>query len=300
LIGAVIAFALVVEWDYLLAIVLLTVGIVWLAFGALPGRGNGGVALTLFAGLVLWSGAVGFLRLAGARDPQLESVDLTLRNGTRIQDGFYIGRKGDEIYVATNEPRRLHVLTESEVTTLGVGDLVDAEPEEEAVDGDEGDHSTEEGPTTDDLPLGTPSSLEHRDTAVTTIDGVRLLLEVFEPRQSEALLVLDLRLTNDPVPDKPGALFTIGGLLDDGEADVRSPSAETLDGLEIVDRANEADYPVARTEDGRCVCSRSLGRITLAPGESTYLWAAFKRPARDAELELHVPPPFRTLDLGEE
>ncbi len=297
LVGVIVALSRVVRPGYLVAIGLLTVALVWLLLGALSKRPPKGVAWTLFAALALWSGAIGFLREAGAREPQLESADVVLEDGTRLT-GFYLGRNDDAFYVATDSPRRVRVLEQEEVASLDVGERTDAKPAEERDDARDDDGPEGSRPKTKDLPIG-PAGARKFLRAVDTIVGrVELRLEIFEPRRSGKLLVLDLRLTNLSDEEGPATQFAVGNLLDDGAADARGATSDTVDGLEISDGANKMTYPVARTEDGRCLCTRNLSRITLRPGESVFLWAAFKRPPDDAELELHAPQ-FPTLDLGD-
>jgi hypothetical protein len=291
LIGAVVAMTLVVWPRYIVAMTVLTLLLVWLMLGALRGRSAGGVALTVFAALALWSGAVGFLRLAGAREPELETATVERRAAAALT-GFYLGGSGGDVYLASfDRPRRVMLVQEEDVVSLSFGQPAKVEVAE-TDSKDEGGKTgpAEPGVTTPGADGEAPTLIEKRSR----IDGVLLRLEVVGLRRGSGLIAIDFRLTNLETKTS-GRSFVIGRALDDGVNDGRGNEGDSLDGLDVIDPDRNLWYPVARDERGHRLCTGGLNSLVLDPQESAILWATFGRPA-GRSLTLHVPhfPTFQT------
>jgi hypothetical protein len=281
LVGTAIALWRVVELPYLAAIGVVTGALVWLSISALAGRSPAGVALTLFAALALWSGAVGFLRLAGAQDPEnaFETATVEQKDG-RFIDGLYLGGSGGDVYLATRDkPHVVKHVRDEDIALLSV---------DEPGSGGKPSAGERTGGKGGEIPPAGGGTLEVLAFRDTTIDGVELRLEIVGRNEGKRLVTLDLRLTNRS-DRMTGRLFTVGDAFDDGVADGEGNVRDSLDGLMLTDLDASLAYPVARNEDGGCVCTDGLQRISLDPGASTAMNATFGRPQNGGKLELTVP-----------
>jgi hypothetical protein len=294
LIGAMVALGFIVEWGYLLVIGLVTVAFAWLTVGALArhGASGAGAAWTLLAALALWSGVVGFLRLAGARHPELEKATVQLKKGEPVR-GFYLGGSGGDVYIASGDPRVVRLIREEDVADLSVGEAEPVPPSHGVESRNVGGEST--GGQDAEVPglhvFGIPVE--------TMLDGIPLQLEVVGFHRGGTLLTLDLRLKNLSDPSKGARPFTVGDAFDDGVADGQGNVLDSLDALRLTDQNGSLTYPVARDEDGRCVCTDDLRRVTINSGEFTLVTATFGRPGDGAMLLLHARG-FPTLNLQDD
>ena len=94
---------IVMSLGSVVVVLVVTVAGLWLTLGLLAEAPVGRAALSLFAALALWSGAVGFARAAGARVPELEPARVDLKAGS--EHGYLIGRSGDQVFLGPEHGR---------------------------------------------------------------------------------------------------------------------------------------------------------------------------------------------------
>lgn len=284
--GLWLAFAFVlgvwtVTVGWLVTMALFTTVVALVAALALTRSGRRGTALAIAAAIVIWSGALGFFYEAGARYPEETWARVTLTDATVMQ-GMLIARSESRLYLARNsarpaddEARVVEVIDNQNVADLefASADVWD-EPSSGAKDQDGGGTepgdsgfsggSTSGGGGGQSAPA--PVETEDTDVAVTAdLGGATVQVETRRLAVRDRFIALDLAIIN--TSDKP---LVIGTLLSDSQTD-------DLSSIELVDTRDRWAYPVARHDDGICVCSTGLDR-PLDPDQWRYLTALFRLP----------------------
>jgi hypothetical protein len=122
LVGVVVAVSVLMRGWYIVAMVLVTIALIWVTLGALANASRAAVALTLFVALALWAGALGFLRDLGADDPKLETAVVERKDAPTVS-GFYLGGSGTDVYIASeSEPRTVTLIKKDDVVRLSFGE----------------------------------------------------------------------------------------------------------------------------------------------------------------------------------
>ena len=90
------------EPQFVLYVLLLSGGIVWLALGAMNRwRGPGALAWILFGSIAFWSGALAFLSELGAQKVELASVIVQRKSMPLAVHGLFLGRTSKNVYIAS-------------------------------------------------------------------------------------------------------------------------------------------------------------------------------------------------------
>lgn len=120
LVAAVVAVLSDVHVLCSVAVLLVTVGAIWLTVGALVDATRAQGAITLFAAFLLWAGAVSFLRELGLKHPMAEfQYAVVTRTNLPPLCGLYLGGAGGDVYVASNKgPHTVYLVPKNDVVTL--------------------------------------------------------------------------------------------------------------------------------------------------------------------------------------
>ncbi len=298
--------AVLVTPGWFAVMALITVLVLWVTMGALVGKTVGGAAVTLFAGVLAWSGALAILQEAGARDPEPPWAIVTFEDGTTLAGGL-LGRTGDRAYLAFPHDRgddalRRVIVVDNDVIAdfryaeaeLEDGDRIEPRREEsdqprtgagETGAGDDGEGKNGQGGNDGGGGSGGGGGGIGSDAATeTTVTGVEkpirssdVEFHVVELARRPGFLELDASLRNVSGDD-----WTVGDTLSEDERG-------TADGLLVFDPAGRLRYPVAHAA-GRCACSSGLDRVRLSDGDWYHLTATFRAPsAAVTSVDLEVP-----------
>ncbi|WP_162529914.1 MFS transporter [Nocardioides caldifontis] len=288
------AWAVTIGWLTVMAI--FTAVVVLVAALALTQSGRRGTALTIFAAIVIWSGALSFFYEAGARDPEETYARVTLTDAT-VVDGRLVARSGSRLYLAGDSPATsggggpvVEVFDNDNIAALELAetDVWPGRPGDEP-SGDSGfsggspsggDGGEDGGAGEEDGGAGgedggggggsvsepVPVDPDGRGVAMAAeLGGSPLHVEARRLTVRDRFVALDLAVFNPS--DAP---VTIGNQLSDDEE-------PELSSIRLVDTRNRWAYPVARHDDGSCVCSGGLDR-PLEPQQWRNLTALFMRP----------------------
>jgi hypothetical protein len=283
-----VGVARLMEVRYIVAMAVVTLAAIWLTLGALVNRSRLAVALTLFAALALWSGALGFLRDLGASNPELETAFVEPKNAPALS-GFYLGGSGGDVYIASeSKPRTVTLIKKDDVASLSFGEAMSVEPKDTG-EGGGGGKTADKGGGPEPALTPDPTLQDVVAVALGMLDGVPLRLEVMEPQLGKRLMVLNLRLTNRSTLDKgiPRRLI-IGSLFDNQLPGEPSDARDTLDGLSVADLDGSYRHAVAHDTEGQCLCSRLLGSVAVEPGQSVRLYVTFSPAPKDRHFTLQV------------
>jgi hypothetical protein len=285
--GVLIAMGHAVRIPQMVTMAAVSAAALWVTIGALVRRGadDRGVALTLFAAVVLWSGTIGILGNLGATAPELELATVTRVDRT-VASGFYLGGGAGDVYLASTEqpsedaPRTVELIKAADVASLEFGGVQPVPLEDNnATVSASPTPSAPIGEPLPDAPNGNRKPLTH---ITETVQGRRLRLDIgmtLGPR----LVVVDLRLTHLPGGPKSPPL-NVGNLFDDP---LSEPSNST-DGIHFLDVDASRKYAAARDPANRCICSTNLQDVTLDQGQSIVLTTTLGRPPRK-DLLLVIP-----------
>jgi hypothetical protein len=124
-----------------------------------------------------------------------------------------------------------------------------------------------------------------------SIEDSNVLLEVIELRRSGSTAIFSIRLTIPQGADE----VQVASAFDDGidqevdGADILA-SAETLDGITLVDSRNRKRYLVGRDSRGACVCDSELTNDYVEDGVPLELSATYAAPPPGVQaMDVHVP-----------
>lgn len=133
-------------------------------------------------------------------------------------------------------------------------------PSESGVPGDHGDTVEPTEPTPTETGATSAAEPSPSETAATeqpfavrpgTIGNVRVNASVFAVRRAGQTATVNVLLASAGPEEK----FSLQGQLSDGNPEVGSREAGSVDGLRLVDATNKKAYLPATTGDGVCACS---------------------------------------------
>ena len=127
--GVFMSLLVTVELGWLLFMAAVTALSLWVSLGALVDRSHGAAAITVFAAIVVWSGALQYAREIGDRVPEFPRAEVVLKSGDRVT-GLLVGRSSEVVLVADQDDeespngREVHVIPVDQVHQLDYGNEV--------------------------------------------------------------------------------------------------------------------------------------------------------------------------------
>lgn len=112
-----------------------------------------------------------------------------------------------------------------------------------------------------------------------SLDGQEVSLDVYPLTRSGSLVVLNFSLSVDKsAPDNVSLYNSFGDSNDDaGHFD----SAESVDGVKLLDGQNNKVYLVASDGQGNCLCTNDFFARSAEPGDTIVMTASYAAPPED-------------------